>query len=101
MPGEQFDSVGEEAIATARKVVVVWSGASIGSRWVKAEAGEGLDRGILVPVLKERVQIPLEFRRVQAADLSDWSGDEGHKELKKLIAALNPRGPRAGSPNSS
>jgi hypothetical protein len=98
MPGEQFDSVVEAAIAKATKVVVIWSNASIGSRWVKAEAGEGLDRGILVPVLKEPVQIPLEFRRVQAADLSDWSGEEGHKELKKLIAALNPRGREIGSP---
>jgi hypothetical protein len=92
LPGEQFDTVVEAAVAKASKVVVVWSNASIGSRWVRAEAGEGLDRGILVPVLKERVRIPLEFRRVQAADLSDWSGEGEHKELRKLLAALNPKG---------
>jgi hypothetical protein len=101
LPGEQFDTVVEAAVAKASKVVVVWSNASIGSRWVRAEAGEGLDRGILVPVLKERVRIPLEFRRVQAADLSDWSGEGEHKELGKLLAALNPRGRYVGKPTSS
>lgn len=96
VPGEQFDSKIEAAIANARKVIVVWSGVSIGSQWVKAEAREGLDRGILVPVLKERVRIPLEFRRVQAADLSEWSGDVKHKEFQKLLAALSPRGGNIG-----
>jgi hypothetical protein len=29
-----------------------------------------------VPVLLEEVRIPLEFRRLQAADLSNWRRDE-------------------------
>jgi hypothetical protein len=48
----------------ARAVVVVWSSHSVASRWVKAEAGEGLRRGILVPVLVDASLPPLGFRNI-------------------------------------
>jgi hypothetical protein len=91
VPGDYFDAEIEAALQKASKVLVVWSNHSVGSRWVKAEAGEGLDRGILVPILKEAIRIPLEFRRVQAANLSDWTGDEKHREFRKLLASLRSR----------
>ena len=88
--GSHFDTAIEEALAQARAVVVAWSPASVASRWVRAEAGDGLDRGILVPVKIEPTQTPLEFRRVQTVDLSDWSGEPTHEEFVKLMAALKP-----------
>jgi len=73
--GRTFDRVIEEELAQARCVIVLWSHASAGSDWVRTEAADGLLRKILVPAMIVKVEIPLEFRRVQAADLSDWKGD--------------------------
>src|SRR5262245_17918504 len=68
--GEQWDEVIEREVDAASCVVAVWSHQSVTSRWVRAEAGEGLERGILVPVLIDSAKPPLEFRRVHAIDLT-------------------------------
>ncbi len=87
-PGRVFDEVIQEALQTAKCVVVLWSGESVRSNWVKTEAAEGLAQGKLVPALIESVAPPIEFKRIQAADLSDWSGASDHPELRKLLAAV-------------
>jgi len=87
-PGRQFDEVIEEALDSARCVVVLWSRASVASQWVKTEAAEAMRRKILVPVLIEDVKIPLEFRRLQAADLSTWTGGSTHEEVQKFFASI-------------
>ena len=74
-PGKQFDEVIEEALDAAKCVVVLWSQASTASTWVKTEAAEAMRRKALIPAVIENVKIPLEFRRLQAADLSHWKGD--------------------------
>src|SRR5262249_40648383 len=98
-PGRQFDEVFEEVLAAAGGVVVRWSKASVASSWVKTEAADARDRKILVPVLIEDVKLPLEFRRMQAADLSQWrSGSPQSDELFQAIAAaLRRRGLPAGA----
>jgi hypothetical protein len=60
----------------------------VSSRWVKTEAAEGAVRGILVPVLIDKVQIPLEFKRIEAADLSDWQGTSPHPEFDHLLKTV-------------
>ncbi|SDI00835.1 toll/interleukin-1 receptor domain-containing protein [Nitrosomonas sp. Nm132] len=70
-PGKSFDETIETALNSARCVIVLWSKDSVSSRWVKTEAAEGAARGILIPVLIDKAQIPLEFKRIEAADLSD------------------------------
>lgn len=87
-PGKSFDEVIENALSSARCVIVLWSRQSVSSRWVKTEAAEGAERGILVPVLIENVQIPLEFKRIEAADLSDWRGDPAHAEFEQLLRTV-------------
>ena len=87
-PGRQFDEVIEEALDSARCVVVLWSKASVASTWVKTEAAEAMRRKILVPVLIEDVKIPLEFRRLQAADLSQWTGGSTHEEVQKFFSSI-------------
>ena len=94
-PGKQFDEVIEEALDSARCVVVLWSKASVASQWVKTEAAEAMRRKILVPVLIEDVKIPLEFRRLQAADLSTWTGGTTHEEVQKFFASI---GTNVGQP---
>ena len=88
-PGRTFDEVIEEALDSARCVIVIWSKASVASNWVKTEASEGARRGILIPVLIEDVQIPLEFRRVQAADLMNWETEKGHPGFLSLQNAIS------------
>ena len=87
-PGTSFDKAIETALAEARAVVVLWSEDSVDSNWVKAEAAEALERGRLVPVLIDRVKPPLEFRRLEAAELYSGSGEAARHERQQLTAAL-------------
>ena len=63
--GTAFDRDIEAALDAAKCVVVVWSQDSVQSDWVRAEANEGLSRGILVPVLIDDTRPPLIFRSLQ------------------------------------
>lgn len=87
-PGKSYDEVIENALSSARCVIVLWSKNSVSSRWVKTEAAEGAERGILVPVSIENAQIPLEFKRIEAADLSDWRGGTAHAEFEQLMRTI-------------
>lgn len=89
-PGERFDRVIQTALDAARVVLVVWSRDSVQRDWVLNEAEEGKRRGILVPVRIDPVEIPLGFRRVQAADLVGWPKNKKPKqdELQKLFETI-------------
>jgi hypothetical protein len=87
-PGKEFDQVIEEALDAAKCVVVLWSKTSTASSWVKTEAAEAMRRKILVPALIDETKIPLEFRRLQAADLSQWQGEHSHPELEKFSRSI-------------
>jgi TIR domain len=82
--GKSFDEVIEKALADAKCVIVLWSGVSVGSEWVRNEASEGKRRGILVPVFLEVIDAPLAFRLLNGADLSHWQAGTGHVEFDKL-----------------
>lgn len=87
-PGKTFDQVIEEALDAASCLVVVWSADSVGSDWVRAEAAEGKKRGILVPVLIDQASIPFEFRRIQAARLTDLPRPVDDPEVQGLLASV-------------
>lgn len=87
--GKAFDEVIEEELGHAQCVLVLWSTVSVESRWVRAEASAAAARGILIPVLlEEDVAIPLQFRLLHAADLSDWDGGTSHPEFRSLTAHI-------------
>jgi formylglycine-generating enzyme required for sulfatase activity len=88
LPGETFDTVIEEALDAAKCVIVLWSKTSVSKDWVRTEASEGKQRGILIPVLIDDVKIPLAFRLMQAADLKDWVGKLPHPGFDKLLKAV-------------
>ncbi|MCK7496105.1 MAG: toll/interleukin-1 receptor domain-containing protein [Comamonadaceae bacterium] len=73
--GRAYDQVIEQAIDAARCVVVLLVG-HLHRLGMGQDRGRGrcLRRQILVPVLLDAVKLPLEFRRLQAADLSSWDG---------------------------
>jgi hypothetical protein len=69
-------------------VVVLWSSHSVASDWVREEALEGAQRRILVPVLTEDVNIPLGFRRIQAAHLENWQKGTDSPEFRSFVADI-------------
>ena len=83
--GSSFDREIERELDSAKCVVVVWSTHSVDSDWVRNEAQEGLDRGILVPLLIDDVKPPLAFRRAQTAVLSNGPTQE---EFELVISTL-------------
>ena len=87
-PGRTFDDVIEDALEDASCVVVLWSKAAITSHWVRAEAAEGMRRGILVPAFLEDVKIPLEFRRIQAANLTSWKGSADEPKFEQFLQSV-------------
>jgi len=86
--GKSFSRVIEEQLAAARCVIVLWSGNSVSSDWVQNEAADGNARGLLVPALIADVQLPLEFRRLQTANLTDWQQGTTTPELEKLMTSV-------------
>ena len=86
-PGRSWDDVIQETLDEAQCVVAVWTRHSVESRWVKIEAMEGLERGILVPVVLDDAEIPIAFRRTQAADLRDLS--PANPELDRFLRAVH------------
>jgi hypothetical protein len=87
-PGKTFDAVIEEALDGAKCVIVLWSKSSVASDWVKVEAAEAARRRILIPALIDAATIPLEFRRIQAANLVDWTGPVDHPGFQGLTSSV-------------
>jgi len=87
--GKKYSQIIAEELAAAKSIVVLWSGTSTVSDWVKDEAQEGVNRGLLVPILIENVTIPFGFRQHQAANLSDWDGSTSHPEMKMLVEGIS------------
>jgi formylglycine-generating enzyme required for sulfatase activity len=83
--GKTFDEVIEEALVQARCIVVLWSKTSVAKHWVKTEAEEGRQRNVLVPVRLDDVAIPLAFKRIQAAPLIGWQGEQSHPGVERLL----------------
>ncbi|MDA1073171.1 MAG: TIR domain-containing protein [Proteobacteria bacterium] len=98
--GPSFHDKIEEALDSAGCVVVVWSTHSVGSQWVKTEANEGLERGILIPLLIDDVKPPLAFRMAQTARMLEWPRAEGELEAVKDGIRLILGQPEAGDSGS-
>ena len=85
-PGSSFDREIERELEAAKCVIVVWSDTSVDSTWVREEADAGLQLNKLVPLLIDDCQIPLGFRRVQAARLIGWP--DGGQDLNGVLARV-------------
>lgn len=87
--GRSWRSVLEDAVGDSRCMLVLWSKHSVKSPWVAEEAEEArrLEK-TLMPVLIERVDPPLGFRAIQAANLIDWNGAPDDPAARLLIADL-------------
>jgi TolB-like protein len=84
--GEAYDQVTEEALRTAKAVVVLWSKKSVVSRWVRAEATLADRNRTFVPARIEICDLPIMFELTQTADLSRWKGDGGDAAWRAFLA---------------
>lgn len=87
--GQSYNRVIEAALDQATCALVIWSQSSVTSEWVFNEASESRKRQILVPVLIDDVEPPLEFRHLQSARLVEWGGDRSDPEWSGLLAAVH------------
>jgi hypothetical protein len=85
---KRWDETIEGELDAARCVVVLWSTRAVGSEYVRAEAGDAAERGILIPAFISEARLPLRFRQMQAANLVGWTGDLQNPEFLGLCDAI-------------
>ena len=83
--GEEFSQVIEQSLHEARCVIVLWSKASVKSRWVRDEANEGLERGILVPLNLDGTKPPMGFRSIHATSIAGWKGKSSGSKFEMVL----------------
>src|SRR5262245_4797400 len=99
-PGQEFDDQITSELTAARAVVVVWTPTSVGSRWVRGEARDAAERGILVPARLDGARLPLDVRAIHTTDLDGWGGDPASapcRELVRALSAMIARGPKGAA----
>jgi TolB-like protein len=87
-PGQEFDRLIAAELKAAVVVLVVWTPDSVTSRWVRGEAREGADRGILVPVRFEAASLPIDVRALHTTDLDDWGEDPRSPQAQEVLRAV-------------
>jgi adenylate cyclase len=87
-PGQEFDDQIDAEIDAAKAVLVVWTPTSVASRWVRGEAREAAERGILVPVRFEQARLPMDVRAIHTTDLDEWREDPAHPAVQDCLRAL-------------
>jgi hypothetical protein len=92
--GQTFDEVIERNLRDSKAVVVLWSPASVASRWVRAEATIADRRNKLAPAIIEACDRPIIFELTHTAELIGWAGDMSDprwrtfaSDLQRLIEA--------------
>jgi tetratricopeptide (TPR) repeat protein len=89
--GQDYAAIIERELRAAKAVIVVWTQSSTVSTFVRDEAGRARDEGRLVPVLFDRVEIPLGFGAFQAEDFTRWNGGANAPQMQILEEALKAK----------
>ena len=87
-PGQEFDRQIAQELKAATAVLVVWTPHSVESRWVRGEAREGAERGILVPIRFERADLPIDVRTLHTTDFDDWGEDSHSPQAQEVMRVL-------------
>jgi hypothetical protein len=85
-PGSpDYQRVIEDMLSRASCVIVLWSPNSVSSDWVRIEASEAKDRGIVLPVMIEKCTPPLNFKLTQTENFTEWQGNRLAEPWLRLI----------------
>ena len=90
----------QRELDAAACVIVVWSKRSVGEegRFVQDEATRAERRGVYLPIVIDKVQLPLGFGEVQALSLTGWRGDRSDQRYAAVLADV--RSTITGMPRS-
>ncbi|MCQ8118343.1 SUMF1/EgtB/PvdO family nonheme iron enzyme [Methylomonas rosea] len=91
LAGQDFHDQIEDEIGKAGCMIVAWSEASRKSQWVKGEATLGHRRKILVPILLDAVDPPINFLSLHTENFVSWNGKtDSHTfiQLKRAVERL-------------
>src|SRR6516165_3854593 len=75
--GQEFDATIRRVLDSCRAAIVIWTHASVGSRWVLGEAETAASKRKLIPVLADDLapeELPIGFRALHTVTLSDTDG---------------------------
>lgn len=89
--GQDYTAIIERELKIANAVIVVWTESSALSTFVRDEAGRARDEGRLVPVMLDRVSIPLGFGAFQAEDFTKWNGGANAPQMMLLEEVLKAK----------
>jgi len=80
----------ETELNAASCVIVIWSTRSVGpdGTFVQDEATRAQQRHVYVPVLIDKVHLPLGFGETQALPLAGWRGDRSDPRYEALLSAV-------------
>lgn len=80
----------ETELNAAKCVIVIWSTRSVGpdGTFVQDEATRAQQRHVYVPVLIDKVHLPLGFGETQALPLTGWKGDRSDARYEAVLSAV-------------
>ncbi len=87
--GQDFERQITAELKSATAVLVVWTPHSVESRWVRGEAREAAERGVLVPVRFDAASLPLDVRTFHTTDLDDSALDAHSPQVQEVLRALD------------
>lgn len=87
-PHLSYSEVITEKVGQAKAVIVVWSAASIGSEWVRAEADLARNQKKLIQTAIDDSMPPMPFNQIQFASLAGWNGEDDHPGWNKVKGSL-------------
>jgi len=99
-PGQEFDDMIDSELVAAKSVLVVWTPTSVISRWVRGEARDAAERGVLVPVRFDQARLPIDVRAIHTTDLDGWREDPSHPAVQECLNALTAMIARSASAQS-
>jgi adenylate cyclase len=59
------------------------------SRWVRGEARDAAERGILVPARFDQARLPIDVRAIHTTDLDGWKEDPASVQAQEFMRALD------------
>jgi len=86
--GQEFDRQIATELKSAAAVVVVWTPTSVESRWVRGEARDAADRGVLVPVRFDGAELPIDVRAIHTTNLDGWGENAASAAVQELLRSL-------------
>jgi adenylate cyclase len=86
--GQEFDRQIATELRNAKAVLVVWTPVSVESRWVRGEARDAADRGVLIPVRFDTPELPIDVRAIHTTDFDGWNENPKSPAAQELLRSM-------------